>query len=317
MARTINQIMGKITEMSNDMAEKDLFAMLYSEFGAGKTTTIMGLAQAIRGDGKILFLDSSDGFVVLDEFPALKEGASRFRVDNPADLLVIANGLKSGKLKGYTVAVIDEASSIFQVMLEQYMRDKYSLGPDDQLPEMEGSEYGPPTAALESILRKFHDIEGLHVLITAHAREVGESRNSANKELRPDFSPKAYTAVMRKLHVCGALTARRKKAAGGAESYERTIQLKPSAAVAAKSRIPESPTRLDPIEFIELVSEWVAGESFVDDTQGKATKQELASDSDDEPEPEDAPEPDDAAGDVDYGEMAATAVKSAKKKGKK
>ena len=282
MARSISSIMSKITSMSDDVADKDFFGMLYSEFGMGKTVTTMALAQMLRGDGDILFCDSSDGWVSLEEFPAMLEGADRFRITDPSDLIVVANSLGNGKLKSkrkkaYSVVVIDELSSVFDAMLENYLREKYSLTPDDQLPEAEGKEYGPPTAALESMLRKFHDVSGIHLLVTAHAREVGET-----KELRPSFPPKAYAVTMRKIHVCGALSARRKRV-GKDIVYERSIQLQPSAAVSAKSRIPGSPLKVSPEDFLNLVSDWVEGDSFVEDTQGQAAEQAVV-DSYEEPE---------------------------------
>lgn len=283
MARSLNSIMSSITSMSDDAADKDFFGMIYSEFGMGKTVTTMALAQALKGEGDILFCDSSDGWVSLQEFPSLVEDADRFRVTDPADLIVLAANLGSGKLKSkqkrkYTVVVIDELSSVFDAMLENYLREKHGLTPDEPLPEAEGREYGPPTAALESMLRKFHDISGIHLLVTAHAREVGET-----KELRPSFPPKAYAVAMRKLHVCGALSARRKRI-GKELVYERSIQLLPSAAVSAKSRIPGSPLKIDPAAFIDLVVDWVEGDTFVSDTQGKAPAQEIVEEIVEEPE---------------------------------
>ena len=162
--------MGSITDMSNADVSPDLFGVLYSEFGMGKTIATMGIAQSIKGEGDILFCDSSDGWTSLKQFDGLTDDTDLFRVSDPADLIPIANGLKSGKLKSkrknrYSVIVLDEGSSMYDVMLENYLCDKYALGPDEQLPEAEGRDYGPPTAAFESMLRKFHDIEGAGVLI--------------------------------------------------------------------------------------------------------------------------------------------------------
>lgn len=269
--------MGSITDMSNADVSPDLFGVLYSEFGMGKTIATMGIAQSIKGDGDILFCDSSDGWTSLKQFDGLTEDTDLFRVSDPADLIPIANGLKSGKLKSkrknrYSVIVLDEGSSMFDVMLESYLREKYALGPDEQLPEAEGRDYGPPTAAFESMLRKFHDIEGLHVIVTAHAREVGET-----KELRPSLPPKAYNVLMRKAQICAAMSARRRKNVKTKEvTYEREVQLQPSAAVSAKSRMPNSPVKMELDDFVAAVAEWVNSDSFVADTQGKAERQELA-----------------------------------------
>jgi hypothetical protein len=277
--------MKNITSMSEDVSEKDVFGMIYSEFGMGKTTTTMALAQALRKDGRILFCDSSDWWVALEEFPDLMEDADRMRVEDPADLIVVANAMKTGKLKNvYDVVVLDEASSLYDVMLENFVRGKHGIGPDEPMPEIEGKEYGPPTAAFESLLRKFHELDGVHVLMTAHAREVGEE-----KELRPSFPPGAYKVTMRKLQFCGALSARRKMM-GKDVVYDRSIQLKPTAKVSAKSRIPSSPMKVSPEELVELVTDWVDGETFVSDTQGVAAPQDVLIDIE-EQEPEEAPEP--------------------------
>ena len=266
MARSLKDIMGSMQSMSELTIPKDLFAMLYSEFGMGKTTTAMGLAQAIRGDGQILFLDSSDGWVSLEEYPALLDGATRIQIKDPRDIMVIANGLATGAMKGFNTVVIDELSTIFDIMLEQYLREKYSLGPDEQLVEAEGRDYGPPTAAMASFLRKLQEVDGLNLIVTAHAREV--QAEGAIKEIRAAFPPKAFAEVMRKTHVTAALSARRRKVAGSKEiGYERTLQLKPSASVSAKSRIRNSPVTTTPEEFIELVANWLSSDDFTADMQ--------------------------------------------------
>ena len=303
MARSLASIMSNISTMSDDAANVDLFAMLYAEFGAGKTVTTMALAQSLKGDGDILFCDSSDGWVSLQEFPDLMEGVDRFRATDPADLIPIANGLTSKKLKSrrkrpYTVVVLDEASSIFDTLLEQSIRDKYGLDPDDPFPEIEGREYGPATMALESLMRKFHDAPDVHVLVTAHAREVAES--GGIKELRPSFPPKAYAVMMRKLHVCAALSARKQRDPKTKKlNYVRTVQLLPSANTAAKSRIPGSPMSCDPVEFIELVTGWVASDTFASEALGEAPKTEIAEDP--YVEPEEAPV-DDEEGEEEFTE---------------
>lgn len=295
MAKSLASIQKSIRSMSEATAEKDLFAMVYSEFGVGKTTLIMRIAQELRGDGSILFCDSSDGWLALENTPELMESVDLFTITDPADLYVVGNALKAGKLKPqngghFTVAVIDELSSVFSVMLEQYLREKHSLGPDEPLPEAEGKEYGPPTAALESIIRKFHEATGVHLLVTGHAREVGEA-----KEMRPDFSPKAYNAVLRKAHVSAALSARRQKV-GGEVQYVRSVQLHPSASVSAKCRIPGAPVKAGEDEFIDLITSWVNGDSFVSDTEGAEDETGLAED------PTEAPEPDTESDDVDPNE---------------
>lgn len=263
MARSLASIMGSIEEMSDAAIIPDLFAVLYSEFGVGKTVAVMGIAQAIRGDGDILFCDSSDGWTSLTQFEGFTDDADRFRVTDPADLIPIANGLASGKLVSkrknrYSVIVLDEGSSMYDTMFEQYIRDKYGLRPDDQLPEVEGRDYGPPTAAFESMLRKFHDVEGLHVIVTAHAREVGDA-----KELRPSLPPKAYNVLMRKAQICAAMSASRKKNAATQEvTYVREVQLQPSARVAAKSRMPNSPVKMSLEDFIPALVDWVVSPEF-------------------------------------------------------
>lgn len=300
MARSLNSIMSNISDMSHEVADIDFFGMIYSEFGMGKTVAAMKLAQELRGDGDILFCDSSDGWVALQDHDELRQAADVFRVTDPADLVVIANGLGSGKLKSkrknaYSVLVLDESSSVFDAMLEAYLRDKHSLSPDEPMPEAEGKEYGPPTAAFESLLRKFHEVSGLHIILTAHAREVGDA-----KELRPSFPPKAYNVVMRKLHVCAALSARRKSSGTGANrtvGYERSVQLLPSAVVSAKSRIPGTPLKAEVDDFVDFVAAWVASENFVHDTQGEPEEHSLADDDEDEREElegDDVPEEEEA-----------------------
>lgn len=259
MARTLNQVLKQVYDLSeeHDTETRELFGLSYAEFGVGKTTLIMRLAQRIRTPNtKILLIDSSDGWVALDENPELKENVKRFRANDPADIVVLAEALRTGKYPDkISVVVVDEVSTVFDMILEAYLREKNNLAPDDQLVEAEGRDYGPPTAALASMLNKLHQAPGVHVLLTAHSRMVGEGQA---KELRPSLPPKAYLEVMRRAHFGVPIMAKRRKVAGQAEaSYERTVQLKPSAVVAAKSRLPGSPVTCSDDDFIEFVTNWV------------------------------------------------------------
>ncbi len=266
MAKSLAAVLKNVKALSESAEDKNLFAMIYSEFGMGKTTTAMGIAQQLRGDKHILFCDSSDGWTSLEEFPVLMEGADRLQVKDPADLAVIAEGFKKGQLqKTYSVVVIDEASSIFYQIIEDYSRELFGLSEDDMLKPIEGRDYAPPTSAFISILKKIHEADDVHLIITAHSRDVTED---GRKEMRPSFSPTAYREVMRRVQVCAALSVKTKPVPGTKNRVtERTLQLRPTANVAAKTRIPGSPTTVEVGEFLGLVSEWLDSGSFGEEPQ--------------------------------------------------
>lgn len=291
--------MSRMQDLENQTVERKLFTVLYGPFGTGKTILAAGLASKLmkKFGGRTLYLDSSDGWVSLDIWGgALKKGLTRYELSDSKDLAQIATGLKArtGKMKDFTVLIIDELSSIAEDVLENVVRDRSGVAKGVDLPEIEGKDYGPMTAIIGSIMRDLKRVPNLHVIVIAHDREQ-QLRNQSVQH-RPSFSPLLNTAVQKVTHVTGYLSTEIQNKAG-VITYVRSVQSQPSALVAAKSRIGDMPLKVDAMEWANRISDWVSSDEFLSDIAGNEPDVEPVDDSEEDIEEEqglDEPDADDA-----------------------
>jgi hypothetical protein len=168
--------------------------LMYADPGVGKTVIIAELAQALAPTGKILFVDSMEGFVTLEEpkYKALRRGVIRIRVDDPKNLVPLAAGLQENerRLKAVEVVILDEFSSWVKRIAEAYVRDLHNTPDDEMMPTIEGHDWGPIGALAGSILTQFI-ASGRHVLIVAHSRLRGGDDDAGGKggKFTPNFTP--------------------------------------------------------------------------------------------------------------------------------
>ena len=289
------KLLARMQDMAEEQITNDFTGCFYGPIGSGKTTFVMGLAQALADGGRILYFDSSDGWVSLQQFPSLLENAVRIRFETLADLTVTAEAIRK-RSKGFEdikVVVIDEGSSIANEVLYDVVRDKHGVGKDEILPDIEGKDYGPMGQLYMAALNRLHAVEGLHILIVAHDAQRKDHRNV--EVTYPDFSPKLRKEVMKLMHVVGFVSSQI-RGAGKKTEYVREIQLQPTALIQAKARF-ETPLKLDFPDTIEAVTSWVNGENFAADLAGpelqvEAEEDELPTDGipvADNPEDDDEP----------------------------
>jgi len=233
--------------------------MTYADPGTGKTVLTAKLAQRLRSDtGRILFLDSMEGFVTLEEHPELVKGMIRVRVDNPRDLVPIADGLQRNvaKLKSVEVVILDEYSSWVKRIAEAYVRDLHNTDPGDMMPTIEGHDWGPIGALAGAILTQFI-ASGRHVLIVAHSRLRGGDDDNGGKggKFTPNFTPLLGLDIQGMVHQTTLMTAR----LAGRGQYERTLHTRPSASIQAKSRVEGMPMNPTEKQFLDLTAGWAHG----------------------------------------------------------
>jgi hypothetical protein len=257
--------MDRISDMETQVIDKDAKVLLYGAGGVGKTTAATAIAQSIREKvgGRILFVDSSDGWVSLENFPSLKEGVDYLSVRDYRELPVLGDamlGRKSGMDK-YSVVILDETSSWFTDMLHAYVREATGTAPGADLPEIEGKHYQAPTAALLETISRFHRTEGLNVIIVSHERERGKSPETM--KAAPSLPPQFLEGVNQRMHLVGRVTAAVTK-----DGYKRQVQTQPSLRVAAKSRI----SLLEVSELVEDVpwklAQWMGSSRMEEDLTG-------------------------------------------------
>jgi energy-coupling factor transporter ATP-binding protein EcfA2 len=278
-ATSLSTILSRMQDMDLQTVEKKLFSLLYGPFGAGKTTLAMGLAQRLRASfgGRILYLDSSDGWVSLDNIPSLKDGATRYELGDSKDLATIGEALRkrSKGFEDFTVLVIDEASSIATDVLENVVRDRTGTDRNVELPEVEGKDYGTMTQILGATLRNLKKVPNLHVIVLAHSRDKQDHRKVTITF--PAFSPMMLTEIQKISHLTGYVTAEMKGTAANTE-YIRQVQSQPTMLISAKSRIGHMPVKTDFPTFVSIVGDWVDGDSFEADVDGPEPQVEIEAD---------------------------------------
>lgn len=264
--RTPNEILARISSMETQIVQKDLISLIYGASGVGKTILNMAIAQAIRGDEgwPILFLDSSDGFVSLGDFPTLMEGVDRLRVDDYRDLPVIGDALRERKkgFQEYGITIMDEISSWFTDMLHAWVREDEGLPADAPLPEIKGKQYGPPTHALLDIVNKFHKTENMHLLLVAHEQERG---GDLSKRYEPSLSPQFLRGINQRMHLVA-----RVEGVIRTDGYKRSVQTQPSRKVVAKSRISYLDVTEEYEDVPDKISAWLNSAQQIEDLTTKA-----------------------------------------------
>ena len=259
MASPLSKIMSRMQDMENEVIDKDFFALLYGSYGTGKTTLIAGIAQALRNGGRILYLDSAQGFASLDNLPKLKRYMDRIEVRDPKDLMTIADAMKKRRpeFKEHTVLLLDEVDSWFEIILHNYVREVTGTLPTEDLPEIEGKHYAAPTQAMLNIINTFKATDGLHIIMVAHSQERGKEPKIVTS---PSLPPKLMKGINEKVHVVGLV-----EAAISRDGYLRTVQVNPSKQVVAKTRIGGLPVKIDFKDMPKIVSTWVGSGRMEED----------------------------------------------------
>lgn len=262
----LTTVLNRMVDMEHQEIPKEYVGLHYGDKGTGKTTASQALAQKIRGEGEILFVDSSDGWVSLDNIPALKRNTQYIRVDDPAELMVIAKALQTRvpALKNVSVVVLDEMSSWYNDALNSYVREVNGVDEDEPLPKAEWNDYGPPQAAIFNAVKTFHKIPNLHVIIVAHEQSRAVKGEKNAERVGPSLGSKLSENIGQIAHVVARFESRMV-----AKQYVREVQVLPTRYVDAKSRIGGLPLKLDSVKFAKEVATWVTdSQRMVSDLAG-------------------------------------------------
>lgn len=278
---TAAQLLARMKDLDLSEPERDFAGLIYGPIGSGKTILSLQLAQALTQTGRILYLDSSDGWVSVSgkKFAALRAGVTRLRVTTYADFAGVADALLKNA-KGYEdfdVIIMDEATSIADKVIDEVAVDIH-----DDITQIEGRDYRPVQLLYMQALNKLHDTEGLSTILVAHDRvdKVGRGEDAPTIS-SPGYPPKLGKEVAKIMHVVAYLDSTVKGAENG-PTYVREVQAQPTRRISAKSRITDMPLRMSPQQFINRIITWVDSGSMAEDLNNPEPQVEPGEDVDDE-----------------------------------
>lgn len=263
-----SKLLARMKELDLSDPERDFAGCIYGPIGSGKTRLSLSLAQALTQTGRILYLDSSDGWVSVSgpgkDLALLRAGVTRLRITSYADFAGIADAIHKGTkgFEEFDVVIVDEATSVADRVLDEVADDLHG-----DISKLEGKDYRPAQLLYMAALNKLHDTVGLSVILVAHTREDKEGADGERVTISPGFSPKLGKEVAKLMHVVAYLDSTIKGSERGPE-YIREIQAQPTRRINAKSRIGDMPLKLSPTDFIDRILDWVDGGSMAEDLNG-------------------------------------------------
>lgn len=258
----------RLRNIETEVVDRELVVEIYGDKGTGKTTAASALAQKLKGEGRVLRLDSSDGWVSLDNIPSLKRDTVNLPFASVVDVAEVADALLNRKagFEDVTVVILDELSSWYTEALHSYVREKTGTPTNEPLPVFGWDYYGPVQAALGEVVRRFQRTAGLHVIIVAHEQERALKGDAQAKRLVPSMGTKLSDTVGQIAHVVARFESRQK-----GDSYVREVQSWPTRLVDAKSRIKSLKLKMDQAAWVKAVAAWVLESQMEDSGVGPDT----------------------------------------------
>lgn len=279
---TAAKLLARMQDLDLSEPERDFLGCIYGPIGSGKTWLALQLAQALTQTGRILYLDSSDGWVSVSgggkdkkAKELLRAGVTRLRVTSYADFAGIADALfKNAKgYEDFDVIIVDEATSIADRVIDEVAVDIHN-----DITLIEGRDYRPVQLLYMQALNKLHDTPGLSIILVGHDRIDKQGKGEDAPTLAsPGFSPKLGKEIAKIMHVVAYLDRTVKGSENGPQ-YVWEVQCQPTRRISAKSRISDMPLRSSPKQFISTIVAWVDSGAMAEDLNG--------------PEPQVAPEED-------------------------
>lgn len=251
-------------------SQKSVKGLFYGASGEGKSHIAMELADKITPDGFAwAIVDTSDNYTIVDQ---INNGTgpvkpwARIPFAFVEDLEEIAEAAVAGiePFNLIRTLILDEGSKMAQQdvdrIFDQRQADKKTI---EETPGWD--EYRPGMIRYRKMLAKLMAVPGLNVIIVAHER--GNSKNVP--KIHADFPDATYKEVKGNLTFVARLSSDVTSAPiPGAEAvYARKIQVHPTGAYDAKSRL-GSPLVTMPVEwFPDLVMQWLGDGNNDNSTQ--------------------------------------------------
>ena len=260
-AKKLAALKSRMQDLDSLEVKPDFKGMIYGDSGSGKTVTAFRLAQRLVGEGRIiLYVDSAQGWVSLENHPELKRRVKRMRTGGVVLLESIAEAIRegAGDFGSVGAIIIDEASTIATIDLDRVTTSRAeadSKGEKDPDTPTQ-PDFNTSGNRVRKAIASLVALDGLHVLIVSHLRRDNDKKKV--EIVSPDFLPKLSKRLRELMHVVAYQTADTVVKDGQAV-YTRMLQVHPSRTLIAKTRIGGFGPVISPSEFVKGVDEWIKG----------------------------------------------------------
>lgn len=250
--KTIDMLLASIVPLKDKRVVAK--GMIYGNVGTQKTTNAMKILQGITPEDQyILYIDTAEGWSVLQNYPELKRRVIHLQFENIEQLWAVANAIKSkagqfGNIGGilfdeYTGMHDDDLNWVVESRAEQKAKLKEFKDPfSPALPD-----YNAARIRSNKTISRFMALQNVNLMFIGHERE--------DKRLNkiPDMPDKAGKALYQKLHF---LYHAHYEANG-----KLVLQTTGSQKITAKNRINGIGAFTTAEEVVECYSQWGTPES--------------------------------------------------------
>lgn len=240
--------------------------LLYGKSGVGKTVEAMEVAQRITPpDQRILFVDTGEGWVSLENHPQLKRRTDRMLYKGMSQFDTLVSAMQEGAegFNNYGTVVFDEfstsAKKFLHIVLDATKVDYLTGAP-------EFKHWGIVSRNLERSVWKMLELKETHNLIfIAHEKTKEDQRTKINVT-GPSFMESVEATVKENVHVVSRMTADVENRSG-VPNYKRELQVHPTKMVIAKSRVGGLDILTSPAKFNQRVVDWMNTGNLVDEQE--------------------------------------------------
>jgi len=218
----------------------------------------MALAQAITPpDKSILYVDSAEGWVSLDNHKVLKNRTNYVKFQQFEIFEALAVAVRDGVQPWNTIGtvVLDEHSSMAIDDLDEVVlfRSKTTVGKDPDTPVM--PDYNTNTNRTRKYLADLIQLPQMNVILTAHQRS--DKDNAQREKIGPNYLPKLSASIRGMLHLVAYMVADTDKEG---KVTIRQFQCHPTTRIVAKTRIGGLPPVTDLKQLTSVVKQWLEGD---------------------------------------------------------
>lgn len=237
-------------------ARPNILAMIYGDSGVGKTVGAVQMAQDITGEyGRIMYIDTAQGWVSLLNHPELKARIDRMRYVNLNQLDALGEAIRNGEggFGQYKTIVFDEASSAADTTLDDVLKYRSSLDRSKDPDTPTQPDYNTATNRIRKSFFDLLTIPNTNVIFVAHARK--DKDNRMVEVTSPSFLPKLSGKIRQPLHLVAHLSGNEVNE----KEYRRIYQVHPTRTIQAKTRIGGLEPQVSYEELIDKIKGWMGG----------------------------------------------------------